>query len=139
MGGRHDDGFNLVRHDLVATSEFVLRNWPTPLALSDFGGHVRTGAVLESAPTDNPVREAWYRYFGESFRGRSSWDEVAVLYGAWGEGEWFEDVAQGEASLPNGYVWQLEAPRRTYVGVRKSGEAFAALIDGLMLQPPARR
>ena len=43
MGGRHNDGFNLVRHGLVETTQEVIENWPTPLAITDYGGRVRTG------------------------------------------------------------------------------------------------
>lgn len=139
MGGRHNDGFNLVRHNLVAVTQRVVTDWPTPLAITDFGGSVRTGAALAHASLDNPVREAYFRYFGESFRGRSSWDQVAALYGVFGAGDWFEDVAEGEASLPNGHVWQLTAPHRTYVGARKEVGEFQAWIEELMTRRPRNR
>ena len=137
MGGRHNDGFNLVRHDLVAVTQRVVTDWPTPLAITDFGGSVRTGVALADASPANPVREAYFRYFAESFRGRSSWDQVAVLYGVFGAGDWFEDVGSGEASLPNGHVWQLNAPRRTYVGARKGVADFQQWIEELMTRPPS--
>ena len=136
MGGRHNDGFNLVRHDLVETTQEVIENWPTPLAISDFGGRVHTGASLEDTPHDNPVREAYYRWFGNSFKGRSSWDQVAVLYGVWGEGDWFEDVGEGTASLPNGYAWQLKSGWRTYVGPKHPKDEFEGLVERLMVEPP---
>ena len=139
MGGRHNDGFNLVRHNLVDVTERVITDWPTPLAITDFGGSVRTGVALENTPSDNPVREAYFRYFGESFRGRSSWDQVAALYAVIGPGDWFEDVGEGEASLPNGHVWQLTTPHRTYVGPRKDVADFQAWIEELMTRPPGGR
>ena len=139
MGGRHNDGFNLVRHSLVDVTQRVVTDWPTSLAITDFGGSVRTGAALEHVPFENPVREAYFRYFGESFRGRSSWDQVAALYGVFGGGDWFEDVGEGEASLPNGHVWQLMAPHRTYVGARKEVGEFQAWIEELITRPPRKR
>ena len=139
MGGRHNDGFNLVRHDLVETSQTVFEHWPTPLAISDHGGRLRTGATLASSPAENPVREAYYRWFGNAFKGRSSWDQVAVLYGVLGPGVWFADVATGTASLPNGYRWELTAGFRTYVASRRPDEELAALIERLMAKPPALR
>ncbi len=138
MGGRHNDGFNLVRHNLVDVTQRVVTDWPTPLAITDFGGSVRTGVALAHASLDNPVREAYFRYFGERFRGRSSWDQVAALYGVFGAGDWFEDVGEGEASLPNGHVWQLSAPQRTYVGARKDAQEFQAWIEKLMTRPPKK-
>ena len=136
MGGRHNDGFNLVRHGLVDTTQAVIENWPTALAISDYGGRVRTGATLARAPVDNPVREAYFRWFGGRFEGRSSWDQVAVLYAIYGAGDWFEDVASGTASLRNGYSWQLKSGWRTYVGPKRSEDEFAKLIERLMVEPP---
>ena len=136
MGGRHNDGFNLVRHGLVETTQEVMKNWPTPLAISDYGGHLHTGASLEETPLANPVREAYYRWFGNSFKGRSSWDQVAVLYGVYGAGDWFEDVASGTGSLRNGYSWQLKSGWRTYVGAKRTKDEFEGLVEGLMVQPP---
>ena len=136
MGGRHNDGFNLVRHGLVETTREVIENWPTPLAISDYGGRVRTGATLSQTPADNPVREAYFRWFHGKFEGRSSWDQVAVLYGAYGAGEWFEDVTSGTASLRNGYSWPLKPGWRTYVSPRRSQGEFVELIERLMARPP---
>lgn len=136
MGGRHNDGFNLVRHGLVETTQEVIENWPTPLAITDYGGRVRTGATLADTPTDNPVREAYFRWFGGKFEGRSSWDQVAVLYAIYGAGDWFEDVASGTGSLRNGYSWSLESGWRTYVAPRRSRDEFVRLIEGLMVEPP---
>ena len=138
MGGRHNDGFNLVRHDLVETTQDVIENWPTPLAISDFGGRVHTGASLQDTPRGNPVREAYYRWFGDAFKGRPSWDQVAVLYGVWGAGDWFEDLAEGPASLPNGYAWELRSGWRTYVGPTRSQDEFAGLIERLMVERPRK-
>ena len=138
MGGRHNDGFNLVRHGLVETTQEVIENWPTPLAITDYGGRVRTGVALADAPPGNPVREAYFRWFGGKFEGRSSWDQVAVLYAVYGSGDWFEDVASGTGSLRNGYSWGLKSGWRTYVAPRRSQDEFASLIDRLMVEPPRR-
>ena len=135
MGGRHNDGFNLVRHGLVETTQEVIENWPTPLAISDYGGRVRTGATLADTSADNPVREAYFRWFGGRFEGRSSWDQVAVLYAIYGAGDWFEDVASGTGSLRNGYSWQLKPGWRTYVGPKRSEHEFVDLIERLMVEP----
>lgn len=136
MGGRHNDGFNLVRHGLVETSQAVFEHWPTPLAITDHGGRLHTGATLASTPPENPVREAYYRWFGNAFKGRSSWDQVAVLYGVLGTGVWFDDVSTGTASLPNGYRWNLKAGTRTYVGSRRPDDELTAFIESLMTQAP---
>lgn len=136
MGGRHNDGFNLVRHGLVDTTQEVIENWPTPLAISDYGGRVRTGATLADTPTDNPVREAYFRWFGGKFEGRSSWDQVAVLYAVYGAGSWFEDVESGTGSLRNGYSWPLKSGWRTYVSPGRPQGEFVEFIEQLMVREP---
>ena len=136
MGGRHNDGFNLVRHGLLDKTQEVIENWPTPLAISDYGGRVRTGSALADTPVDNPVREAYFRWFNGAFEGRSSWDQVAVLYAIYGAGDWFEDVESGTGSLRNGYSWQLKSGWRTYVGPKRSEHEFVGLIERLMVEPP---
>ena len=67
MGGEWDDGFNLVRHNTVNQAEYVIANWPTPLVISQAGGSIYTGPILEQLPRENPVREAYYRFFGNKF------------------------------------------------------------------------
>ncbi len=136
MGGLRDDGFNFVRHDLVDVSAFVIENWPTPLVVSDFGGGVHTGVPLASAPAENPVREAYFRWFRGAYRGRSSWDQVAVLFGVRGAGGLFEVVESGQGRLPNGYVWDLRPNWRTHFIPRRDTGVYVRLIDDLMLSPP---
>ena len=153
MGGLRDDDFNFVRHGLIDHTAFVIENWPTPVVVSDFGGSVRTGTVLADAAAANPVREAYFRWFRGAYRGRSSWDQIAVLFGVWGPGDLFEVVGSAQGRLPNGDVWDLppnwrigtsgtswiadmhhqhctssRGARPTYVYVR--------LIDELMVTPP---
>ena len=72
MGGRNNDDFNFVRHNLVGVTERVIRSWPTPFVVTDFGGDVRTGISLSHRPAANPVREAYFRWFDGAYKGRSS-------------------------------------------------------------------
>lgn len=95
MGGVYYDDFNFVRHDLVDQTQYVIKNWPTPIAVSQEGVYIKTGAALEETPVNNPVREAYYRRYNNFLKDRSSWDQVAVLYGVCGTREYFEEVADG--------------------------------------------
>ena len=67
MGGVNNDGFNLSRHNLVSASEYVIRNWPSPLVISQPGSRILTGECLENSPPANPVREAYYRFSTRAF------------------------------------------------------------------------
>ena len=139
MGGLRDDGFNFVRHGLVGDSAFVIENWPTPLVVSDFGGAVRTGTTLADAAPENPVREAYFRWFRGAYRGRSSWDQIAVLFGVRGPGGLFEVVESGQGRLPNGYVWDLRPNWRMHFIPTRETDAYVRLIDDGMHMPPSVR
>jgi len=136
MAGLVNDGFNLVRHDLQGQTAFVLCNWPTPLVISQRGGSIHTGEKLSEAPTENPVREAYYRYWGEQYKGRSSWDQVAVLYGVRGLRNYFNEISTGNGKLPNGYIWHLKSGFRLFLEGRLSDEEFVEIIEAMMIQEP---
>jgi len=139
MGGVHNDGFNLSRHDLASAAEYVIRNWPSPLVISQPGFRILTGESLESSPRGNPVREAYYRFFNSCFCGRPSWDQMAVLYGVRGLSNYFADVSEGTGSLRNGYKWQMQAGYRTYLKKRLENESYVRTIESLMLEPPQKQ
>ncbi len=137
MAGLDEDNFNTVRHNLVAKTEYVIRNWNTPLTISQHGSSVRTGTKLAETPNENPVREAYYRWFNGAFKGRASWDQVAILYGVRGLSNVFVEITEGNGRLLNGYEWQMKPGFRSYLDVRISDEEFTRTIENLMIQPPA--
>ena len=133
-----DDPYNTVRHNLVDTSAYVIRNWPTSLVISQHGESVYTGARLGETSAENPVREAYYRRFNGQYRGRSSWDQIAVLYGVRGLGDYFTEVTEGTGRLSNGYAWEMKPGFRSYLKVRLSDSEFVRIIEDLMIQLPRR-
>lgn len=138
MGGVYYDEFNFVRHDLVAQTQYILENWPTPVVVSQEGIYIKTGAALKDTPEENPVRQAYYAWFNNSFQDRSSWDQVAVLYGVRGSGIYFEEVDTGNGQLSNGYQWKMESGHRMYLVHKLSTTEMAKIIEALMIQPPAQ-
>ena len=138
MALRIDDPYNTVRHGLIDKSEYVIRNWPTPLVISEHGESVHTGARLAETPAENPVREAYYRRFNGQYRGRSSWDQIAVLYGVRGLGDDFTEITEGQGRLSNGYEWEMKPGSRSYLKVRLSDSEFVRIIENLMVKPPKR-
>ena len=135
MGGRHRDNFNLVRHDLLASSKYVLRNWPTPVAVTDFGHDVLTGRSLQNTDPKNPVREAYYRWFNGRYQGRSSWDQIAVLYGVEGVGELFTRKAEGKITFRDGDELTLQSGIRYVIDPTRHKEFYQNHIDALMVAP----
>jgi len=136
MAGIHNDGFNLVRHNLVNASQNVLENWPTPIVISQAGGSIHTGSILENTPQENPVREAYYQFFNSQFCDRSSWDEMAVLYGVRGLSNYFSEVTEGYGILNDGYRWKMQKGFRVYLENKLPDSEYKKIIEQLMIEPP---
>ena len=133
-----DDPYNTVRHDLIDKSEYVIHNWPTPLVISQHGESVHTGARLAETSAENPVREAYYRRFNGQYKDRSSWDQIAVLYGVRGLSDYFTEVTDGKGRLSNGYAWEMKDGFRSYLEVQLPDSEFVRIIENLMIKPPRR-
>jgi len=136
MAGIHNDGFNLVRHNLVNASQNVLENWPTPIVISQAGVSIHTGSILENTPQENPVREAYYQFFNSQFCDRSSWDEMAVLYGVRGLSNYFSEVTEGYGMLNDGYRWKMQKGFRVYLENKLPDSEYKKIIEQLMIEPP---
>ncbi len=137
MGGHRNDRFNFVRHNLVESTQQVIENWPTPIVVTDFGVEVETGGPLAHTDPENPVREAYFRWFNRSFGNRASWDQVAVLYGVRATGNLFELQTSGSGSLPNGYSWSF-GENRPYLRPIAEADVFEKVINELMIAEPRR-
>jgi len=137
MAGTTDGGgFNMNQHNLSSVSEYVIKEWPTPIVFTDPGGTIYTGPGLKDAPVENPVREAYYKYFNNDFKNRPSWDQITVLYGVRGLADYFTMGTTGKGHLQNGFEYQIKAGHRTFVKPLLTDEAYAEIIQNLMLQPP---
>lgn len=130
MGGVIKDDFNFVRHNLVSVTEKVLKEWPTPIVITQLGGNVYTGACLETEP-DSPIREAYYRWFDNKFEGRASWDAFAVLYAVKGE-DFFEEKWDSYIILENGVTIDMEKGRLHYIAPLFTPEEYRHVIDYLI-------
>ena len=133
-----DDPYNTVRHGLIDKSEYVIHNWPTPLVISQHGESVHTGARLSGTPAENPVREAFYQRFNGQYKGRSSWDQLAVLYGVRGLSAYFTEITEGKGRLSNGYEWEMKSGFRSYLDPRLSDSEYVRIVEDLMIKPPRR-
>ena len=138
MGGTNNDGFNLVRHNLVSESENVIKNWPTPIVFSGPGSNILTGLGLKESPAENPVRQGYYKFFHNNFCGRPSWDQVAVLYAVRGLSDYFSMNDTGTGSLINGFKWRMKPGYRSSLKALLPADSFAKIIQDLMLAPPEK-
>ena len=139
MGGVRNDGFNFVRHNSAPWVEEVLRHWPTPIVVSQEGADIQTGGGLLATPKDNPVREAYRLWWHGEVRDRSSWDQVAVLYGVRGLGDTFKESTTGSGRLRSGFSWEMQPGWRTYLTLRADKRELEAAIEALMVAEPLAR
>jgi hypothetical protein len=130
----------------------VLATWPTDLYISSAGEDIRTGnRKLPQTPAINPVREA-YRLWSNTLvpgrssgllEGRSSWDQIAVLFAV--RPQYFEVEKGGSLEQAADFktFWNLrrDNPRHHRVMIRCPKDQIADVIEDLMAQPPepARR
>ena len=137
MGGLHNDGFNLSRHELVDQSQYVIENWPGTLVTTHVGGDMITGETLTSTtPINNPVRRAYELEWHQGPNiGRSSWDEVTVLYAVYGTKYYNEQWEDGGGSLKNGYTWDFKKGHRGYAAPKNDKEVEDE-IERLMTLAP---
>ena len=136
MGGLHNDGFNLSRHNLLDQSQYVIENWPGTLVTTHVGGDMITGETLTSTtPTHNPVRRAYELEWHQGPNiGRCSWDQVTVLYAVYGTKYYVEDW-DGDGSLKNGYAWTFSKGHRGYAAPKNDKEVEDE-IERLMTLAP---
>jgi inosine-uridine nucleoside N-ribohydrolase len=141
MGGTPEEpgrDWNLGENGTGAYMDELLSTWPTEAYFSPFGETVITGnRKMPMTPVNNPVREAYRLWNNALEQGRSSWDQVAVLYTA--RPHLFE-VQRGtmrHTSGPN-VVWKSTATDSKHYRVLPtiSQSVLAELIEDLMAQPP---
>jgi len=139
MAGTTDGGgFNLNRHNLSSESAYIIKDWPTPIVFTDPGGAIFTGPGLKDSPIENPVREAYYKFFHNDFKDRPSWDQISVLYGVRGLSNYFTMGTTGTGHLQNGFEYQIEPGHRTFVKPLIPDDSYAKIIQDLMLVAPLK-
>lgn len=136
MGGLNNDGFNFTRHDLVDQTQYVLENWPSTLVTTDVGGDMITGETLTATtPINNPVRRSFELEWHQGLNiGRSSWDQVTVLYAIYGT-KYYDEDWKGGGSLKNGYTWTFSKDHRGYAAP-KNNKVIENEIERLMTLEP---
>jgi hypothetical protein len=135
-------GWNFQQMGMAAYSRELLEKWPRPFYISPSGKDIRTGhRLLPQSPASNPVREA-YRLWGKAVtRGRSSWDQVAVLFTARPELFTVDATGRVERMADGTIVWNVENddPLHHLVMPKPSADEMAELIEDLMARPPKKR
>ena len=141
MGELQDDDFNFTRHDLVDQTQYVIENWPGTLVVTDVGSAMITGETLTATtPVSNPVRRAYELEWEQGPNvGRSSWDQVSVLYAVYGT-KYYEEEWDGSGRLRDDegkpkFTWSLKKGHRGYAAPKTDAQVERE-IERLMTLAP---
>jgi hypothetical protein len=131
-------GWNFQQMGMSAYSAELLEKWPLPFYISPSGKDVITGhRQLPETPKNNPVREAYRLWRTALVDGRSSWDQVAVLFAVRPELFRVEHVGQLERTSAGPVVWNpdVDHPKHHLVTPKISAGQMASIIEELMARP----
>lgn len=152
MGLFYPDGHEFNSDGDAAATRIALRDWPTPIVVSDFqyGRHLYAGrAVAERGGAGNPVADVFRAGLlphgkvtprtWDQAEGHPSWDESAILAAVRGVEPLFA-AERGfyEVTRDDGYcVWRHDpASPHCRLLVKAPREEVGRIIDELMLRPP---
>ena len=119
-----------------AYMEELLQRWPQDIYVSLAGKKILTGhRRLPGTPEKNPVREAYRLYRNSLRKGRSSWDQLAVLFVACPKHFKVIDHGRHVREAPGKVIWDSKGnnPRHHLVVPKKTKEELEKLIEGLMV------
>ncbi len=137
-------GWNFQAMGMSAYCQELLDKWPLPFYISPSGASITTGhRLLPKTPATNPVREA-YRLWGTGTaitEGRSSWDQVAVLFVARPDLFTVDRTGSLHRLADGNVAWnrELDNPNHHMITPKLSDEEMAETIEGLMATEPKSR
>jgi inosine-uridine nucleoside N-ribohydrolase len=137
-------GWNLQQMGMSAYCQELLDKWPMPFYISPSAKAIKTWhRLLPGTPETNPVREA-YRLWGPGTaisQGRSSWDQVAVLFVARPELFTLEHTGRVERQADGKVIWNPRADQANHhlVTPKLPADEMAGIIEELMARPPKKR
>ncbi len=148
MGGALPVGRECNLREDAASAAKAIADSPVPIRFIDFhlGADVLTGLPVarQGIASGNPVAEAYVRCmkaWGETNRGRPSWDPLAVLAAVRG-GETYFDLERGTMRVDpvtGSNAWTRAANGAHHALVEKTPKAeLRAVLDELMARPPRR-
>ncbi len=132
-----------------AASAFeVVRDWPAPVVfvgreIGSVPSGLAVGESLGRTPPENPVRMAYFHYFGAQ-KSRHVADLTTVLYAVRGLRDYWDIQAQGRMDLHPDMTFEWKPggdERQAYLLKRKTGgqsndRAIERALDELLIQSP---
>jgi hypothetical protein len=136
----------------ASSALYVIQNWPAAVPLVFVGREIgsvpsglNAGACLAQTPTDNPVRMAYFHYFGAQ-KSRHVADIVTTLYAVRGLRDYWEISPDGSMDLHSNmtFEWQPASDRHQAYLLKKQRDGkpndryIESVLDDLLVQPPLR-
>jgi len=131
---------------------FAIGHWPAPLVflgreIASVPSGLAIGESLSASPPENPVRAAYYHYFGGSFKNRHVADLATVLYAVRGPRDYWDVSSKGHINIhpDTSFEWQPDpAQNQSYLlKKKKDGQPNDRYIEntlnGLLIQPPGKK
>lgn len=133
-------GWNFGRNGAEAYVDELLKEWPTDIYISGAGTNIITGnKKLPLTPAKNPVRKAYELWNNALIEGRSSWDQVAVLFAA--RPYYFKVDSNGtlqqNSKSETNWNMELDNPKHHRVIPVKNDSELEIIIEDLMSEPPS--
>lgn len=134
--------WNFGRNGTEIYVEELLKQWPTKIYISGAGTDIITGnKKLPSTPANNPVKKAYELWNNALVDGRSSWDQLAVLFAV--RRSYFKTDPIGTLEKNNVYetFWnpKVDNPNHIKVIPKKNNSELEIIIENLMSEPPLKR
>ncbi len=120
----------------------LLKEWPSKVYFSGEGESIITGnKKLPSTPLNNPVRKAYELWNNALITGRSSWDQLAVLFAV--RPYYFKIESAGTLEQNNKFetYWNLQVdnPKHFKTIPSKTNIELETIIEDLMSEPPSQK
>jgi inosine-uridine nucleoside N-ribohydrolase len=138
MGGEYPSGKEWNFSQDVVAAQTVVAAWPTPMTFVGYelGKEIITGTSLLQTPPDNPIRLSYQLH--NNFKGRPSWDQLALLYAILKPVEslrYFSVSPPGRNTIDSTgkNIWKQNAKsNHRYLQLAISKNVASQLIDDLM-------
>lgn len=145
MAGEFPTGYETnIKVDSKA-SKYVMENWPTEIVFSgaEVGRHIKTGVRLiqDTTMVRSPVKDIYEHVMNRierDHKGRSSYDQTAVLYAIYGCSNFFEEekgIFITDEEGHNSWI-KSEKGKHTRLILKADSLALAAYIENKMMHKP---
>lgn len=134
----------------AASAIFVIRNWPAPPVfvgreIGSVPSGLMLGESLAKTPRENPVRRAYFHYFGAQ-KSRHVADLVTVLYAVRGLRDYWDIQPKGYMDIRDNvtFEWKFDADKDHAYLLKKLRDGkpndryIESVLDELLIQPPRR-